>query len=75
MEGFLRFLLHIFNGIILGVLGSWIRHYIFNVPYTKGSKKKSDDWYGDVIDVEEYKNRLVGFGAVIIVVCLLLLFF
>lgn len=75
MEIFLRFLLGIFNGIILGVIGSWIRHYIFNVPYTKGSKKKSDDWYGDVIDVEGYKDRLVGFGAVMVFGFLMMLIF
>jgi hypothetical protein len=51
---------------ILVIIGSLIRHYIFNVPYKKSSKKKSDDWYG----VDENNDLFVGLAAVIIVVCL-----
>nr|WP_294792200.1 hypothetical protein [uncultured Mucilaginibacter sp.] len=51
---------------ILEIIGSLIRHYIFNVPYKKRSKKKSDDWYGG----DEYNDLFVGLAAVIAVVCL-----
>jgi hypothetical protein len=56
---------------VLEIIGSLIRHYIFNVPYKKSSKKKSDDWY----DVDEYNDLFVGVAAVLIVVWLCSLIF
>ena len=56
---------------ILEIIGSLIRHYIFNVPYKKRSKKKSDDWYS----VDEYNDLFVGLAALIIVVWLVMLIF
>jgi|GEM_PF-5222251 len=73
MEGFLRFFFILVNRIVFGMLGSWIRRSFFNVPYKKAYKKKSSDF--DVIDIEDFKNRLVGLAAVAIVVFLLTLLF
>lgn len=75
MDGLFEFFFILIYRIVLVMLGSWILRVFFNVPYKKASKKKSDNWYGDIIDVEEYKDRLVGFGAVMIFGFLAMLIF
>jgi len=70
MEGFLEILTIIIGRYLFGSVGYFLRkiwRFIFKVK-----NKSKDSEFNDVIDVDDYKNRIVGFIFVATVLVLII---
>ncbi len=75
MEDIGKFFLIFFNRIIFAGIGAWVRKVFFNVPYGGDKKRKKGDYFDEVIDTNEYINRVVGFAVFAAFILILVLMF